>query len=88
MPKRRPDHVPMRTCAACREVHAKRSMVRLVRNADGTVTRDPTGKAPGRGTYICDRPDCREPRQLADAIQRALGVRPGPIDLEVNDAAT
>jgi predicted RNA-binding protein YlxR (DUF448 family) len=90
MPKRHPDHVPMRTCAACRAVRPKRSMTRLVRSADRTVAPDPTGKAPGRGTYICDDPACREPRRLADAVQRALGatVEPGMQSLEVTNAPT
>jgi predicted RNA-binding protein YlxR (DUF448 family) len=73
MPKRRPEHQPLRTCAVCREVHPKRSMTRLVRRADGTVAADPSGKAPGRGTYLCDQAACREPRQLAEGVQRALG---------------
>ena len=74
MPKRRPDHLPLRTCAVCHEVHPKRSMSRLVRRADGSVAVDPTGKAPGRGTYLCDQVACREPRRLAEGVQRALGV--------------
>ena len=90
MPKRRPDHVPMRTCAACRQVRPKRSMTRVVRSADGSVAIDPTGKAAGRGTYVCDDPACREPKRLAEATARALGaaVAPGALLLEVNDAAT
>ena len=74
MPKRRPDHQPARTCAVCREIHPKRAMIRVVRSADGTVAVDPTGKAPGRGTYLCDRAACRDPKRLADGIQRALGA--------------
>jgi hypothetical protein len=77
MPKRRPDHQPLRTCAVCRDVHPKRSMSRLVRNADGSVTVDPTGKAPGRGTYLCDQAGCHEPARLAEGVHRALG---GPVD--------
>jgi predicted RNA-binding protein YlxR (DUF448 family) len=80
----------MRTCAACRQVHPKRSMTRLVRQADGSVAIDPTGKAAGRGTYICDDPACREPRRLAQAVNRALGaaVEPGTLQIEVMNAAT
>ena len=48
MPKRRPEHQPQRTCAVCREVHPKRSMTRVVRQADGAVMVDPSGKAPDR----------------------------------------
>ncbi|MDP9467206.1 MAG: YlxR family protein [Chloroflexota bacterium] len=48
-------------------------MSRLVRRSDGTVAADPTGKAPGRGTYLCDQATCREPGRLAEGVQRALG---------------
>jgi predicted RNA-binding protein YlxR (DUF448 family) len=80
----------MRTCAACRQVRPKRSMTRIVRSPDGAVAVDPTGRAAGRGTYICDAEDCREPRRLAEAVNRALGasVEPGELRLEVMDAAT
>ncbi len=73
MPKRRPDHQPQRTCAVCRDLHPKRSMTRVVRHADGSVAVDASGKAPGRGTYVCDQPSCRDPKRLAEGIQRALG---------------
>ena len=73
MPKRRPEHQPQRTCAVCREVHPKRSMTRVVRHPDGSVAVDPSGKAPGRGTYLCDQATCRDPQRLAEGIQRALG---------------
>jgi predicted RNA-binding protein YlxR (DUF448 family) len=90
MPKRHPDHVPMRTCAACRHVKPKRSMTRVVRTADGSIALDATGKAAGRGTYICDDPACREPQRLAIAVQRALGAaaEPGALTLEVTHAPT
>ena len=73
MPKRRPEHQPLRSCAVCRDVHPKRSMSRLVRNADGSVTLDASGKAPGRGTYLCDQAACHEPARLAEAVRHALG---------------
>ena len=81
MPKRRPEHQPERTCAVCRTVHPKRSMTRVVRRADGSVAVDPSGKAAGRGTYVCDQATCRDPKALADAIRRALGVAVAPEQL-------
>ncbi len=90
MPKRRPDHVPMRTCAVCRSVRPKRSMTRVVRAPDGTVALDPGGRAEGRGTYICDDPACREPSRLAGAVNKALRVTvpAGALELEEKHAAT
>ena len=90
MPKRRPDHIPTRTCAACRVSRPKREMDRLVRTPDGTVHRDPTGRMAGRGTYLCHETACREPERAAAAVRRALGAElaPGLLEFEVNDAAT
>ncbi len=45
-------HIPQRTCVGCREVQGKRQLVRVVRQADGHIRLDATGKAPGRGAYV------------------------------------
>jgi uncharacterized protein len=65
-------------------------MTRLVRSADGSVRLDPSGRAAGRGTYICDDAACREPQRLAEAVTRALGAapQPGTMTLEETHAAT
>lgn len=65
-------------------------MTRIVRQADGGVSVDPTGRAAGRGTYICDDAACQEPRRLADAVKRALGaaMEPGTMTLEGENATT
>jgi len=49
---------PQRTCIACRQVGDKRDLVRIVRSPDGSVQVDHTGKAQGRGAYICNKPEC------------------------------
>jgi predicted RNA-binding protein YlxR (DUF448 family) len=54
----------------CREVLPKRTMVRIVKTADG-VQIDPTGKLPGRGAYLHDRRECWE-RGLKGALGHAL----------------
>lgn len=50
--------IPMRTCIACREEKPKREMLRIVKNADGEIKLDFSGKLAGRGAYICDGADC------------------------------
>ena len=82
MPKRRPDHVPTRTCAVCRQARPKREMTRIVRAPDGTIARDDTGRAAGRGTYICHDPACRDAERRDEAVRRALGGEPAPGTLE------
>jgi predicted RNA-binding protein YlxR (DUF448 family) len=86
MPKRRPDHVPTRTCAVCRQLRPKREMTRIVRGADGIIQRDDTGRLPGRGTYICTDPACRDSVRGAAAVKRALGAEPAPGTLEFEGA--
>ena len=71
-PVQRVKHVPQRTCVGCREVLPKRSMIRIVRTADG-VQIDSTGKLPGRGAYLHDRRECWE-RGLKGALGHALKI--------------
>ncbi|MGE0228009.1 MAG: YlxR family protein [Dehalococcoidia bacterium] len=56
-------------------------MTRLVRGPDGRVQLDRTGRANGRGAYLCDRPQCWE-RALgrADVLGRALKATLSPED--------
>jgi len=61
-------HVPQRTCAACRLVKAKRELIRVVRVPDGRVCVDETGKANGRGAYLCRDRTCWE-RGIGQARQ-------------------
>lgn len=56
----------------CREVLPKRTMIRIVRTADGLQI-DPTGKISGRGAYLHDRRECWE-RALKGALAHALKV--------------
>jgi hypothetical protein len=51
-------HIPQRTCVGCRQVQGKRQLVRVVRQADGHVRLDVTGKAPGRGAYVHATGEC------------------------------
>ena len=50
--------IPMRMCVACREMKPKKEMLRVVRPKEGDVFIDLTGKAAGRGAYVCNDPAC------------------------------
>jgi uncharacterized protein len=69
-PVKRVKHVPQRTCVGCREILAKRALVRVVRTPEGLRV-DPTGKLPGRGAYLHDRRSCWE-RGLKGGLAHAL----------------
>jgi predicted RNA-binding protein YlxR (DUF448 family) len=74
----RPKHVPQRTCIACRRTDAKRGLMRLVRDAEGHVALDPTGKRAGRGAYLCHDPACWEQALKRRGLERALRVEALP----------
>jgi predicted RNA-binding protein YlxR (DUF448 family) len=57
---KRPKHIPLRTCVACKATKPKRELLRVVRTPDGHVMLDATGKKSGRGAYICARLSCWE----------------------------
>jgi len=74
----RPKHIPVRTCVACRRTDAKRGLFRLVRDADGRVAVDPTGKRAGRGAYLCHDPACWEQALKRRGLERALRIEALP----------
>lgn len=80
-PAKRVKHAPQRTCVGCRETLAKRSLIRVVRTPTGLQI-DLTGRIPGRGSYLHDRPSCWE-RGLKGALAHALKVDLTDQDREV-----
>lgn len=44
--------IPLRTCVVTREQFPKNELLRVVRDNEGNVTVDETGKANGRGAYL------------------------------------
>ncbi len=73
-----PKKIPMRMCVGCREMHEKRELIRIVKSAEGMVSIDMRGKAPGRGAYICKKNDCLERAMKSRALERALEHRIEP----------
>ncbi|MBC7087322.1 MAG: YlxR family protein [Tissierellales bacterium] len=53
-----PKKVPLRKCIACNQMKPKYELIRIVKNNDGIVSVDLTGKANGRGAYICANLEC------------------------------
>ncbi|MBR6376983.1 MAG: YlxR family protein [Oscillospiraceae bacterium] len=81
MPKR----IPLRQCLGCREMKAKKELVRVVRSPGGTVSVDLRGKAPGRGAYVCPNPVCLKKALRSKALSRSLEVEIPP---EIYDTLT
>lgn len=60
-----------RSCIACGKQAAKGSLLRIVRAPSGEVSFDPTGRAPGRGAYVCSA-DCFAVACKRKKLDRAL----------------
>ena len=65
--------VPVRMCVACREGRPKKELVRVVATEQGLIP-DETGKAHGRGAYICPDVACLDKAQKTKAFDRMLGA--------------
>lgn len=65
---------PMRTCVMCREQKDKRELLRIVRLESGKVAFDPTGKANGRGAYVCRNEECLNNVKNQKKVSYALSV--------------
>ena len=64
--------IPTRICVGCREAKEKRSMVRIVKSAEGMIQLDETGKKNGRGAYICRNMECLERAIQSKGLERSL----------------
>ena len=63
--------IPIRMCIACREGRTKKELVRVVA-ADGVLSADETGKAHGRGAYLCPNVECLDKAKKIKAFERSL----------------
>ena len=64
--------IPMRQCVGCREMKAKKELVRVVRSPEGEISLDFRGKAPGRGAYVCPQAECLRRAIKSRALERGL----------------
>ena len=62
---------PMRRCVGCMESKEKNQLIRVA-GYEGQVSIDPTGKAKGRGVYLCPDLQFFEKAQKKKAIGRNL----------------
>ena len=67
--------IPMRMCVGCREMKPKAELMRVVKPQDGDCAIDRTGKAPGRGAYVCESAECLKKAQKTKALERALEAK-------------
>jgi len=66
--------VPLRQCLGCREMKAKKELIRVVRSPEGEVSLDNIGKKPGRGAYVCPNATCLKRAIKSKALSRAFSA--------------
>lgn len=70
-----------RRCIACGKVLGKNEMLRVVRTPQGAVEVDPSGRAAGRGAYVCSSA-CLDRACKTKRLDRALKTKVSDQDLE------
>lgn len=73
---------PQRKCAGCGELKDKKDLIRVVRTPDGEFRIDATGKAAGRGAYICRNRECLDKAVKNHGLERSFKQK---IDNDVYD---
>ena len=63
--------IPMRTCVACRKLAPKKELLRIVKNGD-EIFLDRTGKANGRGAYVCGDAECFKKLKKGRLLNKAF----------------
>ena len=62
----------IRMCVVCRGQSDKKTLLRIVKNKEGQIFVDKTGKANGRGAYLCNSIECLEKSIKTKALNRAF----------------
>ena len=66
--------VPLRTCVVTKEKLPKKELIRIVRNKDGEVFVDETGKLNGKGVYLKLDREVVEQARKSKILSRYLEV--------------
>lgn len=64
--------IPMRRCNGCNEQKPKNQLIRVVKSPDDEISLDLTGKASGRGAYICNDIECLRKARKSRRIDRTF----------------
>ena len=67
--------IPQRTCIGCNEKKDKKDLIRIVKNKESQIFIDRTGKANGRGAYICDNVECLEKAIKTKRLERTFETK-------------
>ncbi|MBR2871768.1 MAG: YlxR family protein [Clostridia bacterium] len=66
--------VPIRTCIVCRSAFPKKELNRIVKSGE-EIFLDKTGKANGRGAYVCNNPECIKKLKKSKGLNRVFSCQ-------------
>ncbi|MBQ9862148.1 MAG: YlxR family protein [Clostridia bacterium] len=67
--------IPLRKCTGCGEMKPKKELVRIVKDPEGAISLDRTGKKAGRGAYICPEEACLAAAKKARRLEKAFSCQ-------------
>lgn len=65
---------PQRKCIGCNESKPKKELIRIVKTPEGEMLLDTSGRANGRGAYICRNADCLQKAIKTNGLNRAFKI--------------
>lgn len=74
--------VPMRQCIGCGCMKSKKEMMRVLKDTEGNILLDVTGKKNGRGAYLCMTEECLKKARKNKGLERSFKMN---IQAEVYD---
>lgn len=66
---------PQRTCIGCNEKKDKKQLIRIVKNKENEISIDRTGKAEGRGAYICNNVECLKKLIKSKRLEKVFDMK-------------
>lgn len=62
-------------CIGCQNMFNKRDLIRIVKDPEGEIFIDPTGKKSGRGAYICSNIECLQKTIKSKRLEKAFKIK-------------
>lgn len=66
--------IPQRQCVGCREMKAKKDLIRVIKTPENEVLLDAKGKKNGRGAYLCFSHQCLQKAKRSKSLERSLKI--------------
>lgn len=65
-------NIRLRKCIVCKEQKTKDELIRIVKDKEGNISIDHSGKLNGRGAYICKNKNCIDSAISKKTLNRHL----------------